>query len=316
MPDTVTSDGGGPVAPVTGRILITGGTGFVGTALRAALGERPVRLLVRDPAAVAKLVGPNVEIVEGDVTRLDTLPAACAGCEAVVHLVAIIAETRRATFDAVIRQGTVNVVDAARTAGVRRFLHMSAMGTRNDPRYPYFDAKWQAEQAVMASGIPWTIFRPSIIFGPGDEFINTLAGLIATAPVIPVAGNGRNKFQPISVRDVAVAFVRALDDPATTGHIYELGGPQVYTYDQLLDAIARKLGARKRMIHLPISLLRPVVALARPLPKRLRPPVTDAQLKMLSIDNCSDASATESLIGRPPLDLETGIDYVANRKRG
>src|SRR5689334_22949548 len=106
MPDIVRSDGDGAAAPVTGRILLT-----VGMALLAALGERPIRLLARNRAAGGRLVGPNVEIVEGDVTRPDTLPAACVGCEAVVHLVAIIAETRGATFDAVIRQGTVNVVD-------------------------------------------------------------------------------------------------------------------------------------------------------------------------------------------------------------
>ncbi|HET7094900.1 MAG TPA: NAD-dependent epimerase/dehydratase family protein [Thermomicrobiales bacterium] len=301
-------------APVTGRILITGGTGFVGAAIRAALRDRPARLLVRDWRDVARLAGPNVEVVAGDITRPDTLAAACDGCEAVIHLVAIIAEQKGATFDEVIRQGTVNVADAARAAGARRLLHMSALGTRNDPRFPYFEAKWQAEQAVMGSGIPWTIFRPSIIFGPGDEFINTLARLVKAAPAIPVAGNGRNAFQPVAVDDVAAAFVHALDDPATAGHIYDIGGGKIYTYDQLLDAIARKLGVRKRKVHLPISAIRAAVALSRPLPKALRPPVTDAQLKMLAIDNCSNQSATAELAGHPPLALEDGIDYIVAGK--
>lgn len=260
--------------PVTARIGITGGTGFVGVQVRAALGEWPMRLLVRDRAEAARLAEANVEAVVADVTRPETLRAAFAGCEAAIHLVAIIEEERGGTFDGVIRQGTVSVVDAARAAGVRRFVHMSALGTRNDPRFPYFEAKWQAEQAVIASGIPWTIFRPSIIFGRDDAFINTLAGLIEQAPIIPVAGDGATKFQPVSVREVAAAFVRALDDPATAGHVYELAGGKVYTYDQLLDAIAGKLGARKRKVHLPLPLMRAVVALARLLPKRLRPPVT------------------------------------------
>ncbi|HEU0113131.1 MAG TPA: complex I NDUFA9 subunit family protein [Thermomicrobiales bacterium] len=302
--------------PVTGRILLTGAAGFVGTELRAALAGRPLRLLVRDRRDVSRLAAPDVEVVAGDVTRPESLAAACAGCEAVVHLVAIIAEEKGATFDQVIRQGTVNVVDAAQAAGVRRLLHMSALGTRNDPRFPYFEAKWQAEQAVTGSGIPWTIFRPSIVFGRDDAFINTLSGLVKAAPAIPVAGNGRNKFQPVAVGDVAAAFVRALDDPATAGHIYDLGGGKVYTYDQLLDTIAGELGVRKRKAHLPIGLMRLAVALSRPLPKALRPPVTDAQLKMLAIDNCTDQSATEQLVGHPPLALEDGIDYIAAGKGG
>lgn len=300
-----------PVArPVSGRIFITGGTGFVGRNLRRALGERPVRLLVRDPGAAVALATATTEVVAGDVTRPDTLRGAMDGCEAVVHLVAIIAEEGGATFDGVIRQGTVNVVAEAQQAGLARFLHMSALGTRHDPRFGYFAAKWQAEQAVMASGIPWTIFRPSIIFGPGDEFITTLARLVKLAPVVPVVGSGRSKFQPVAVGEVAEAFARALDDPATAGQIYELGGGQVYDYEQMLDLIARKLGKSKPKVHVPVRLMMPVVALSNVLPKALRPPVTAEQLKMLAIDNCTDRSATAELIGRPPTQLEDGIDYI------
>lgn len=296
--------------PVTGRIFITGGTGFVGSNLREALGERPVRLLVRKKTEVVSLGGGTVEVVEGDVTRPETLRGAMDGCEAAIHLVAIIAETGGATFDGVIRAGTVNAVTEAKRAGVRRFLSMSAMGTRNDPNFGYFEAKWQAEQAVMDAGVPWTIFRPSVIFGPGDEFITTLAQLVKLAPVIPVVGSGKSKFQPVSVREVTRAFVRALDDPTTVGHIYELGGGKVYEYEQMLDVIAAKLGKKKPKVHVPIGLMRPVVALSAPLPKAIRPPVTSEQLKMLAIDNCSDTSATAHLIGRPPMRMEDGIDYI------
>lgn len=296
--------------PVTGRIFITGGTGFVGSAIRAQLKDRTVRLLVRDREQAERLRGPNVETVVGDITRPETLKDKIDGCEAVIHLVAIIAEEGGATFDGIIRQGTVNVVQEARSAGVSRFLHMSAMGTRNDPRYGYFEAKWQAEQAVINSGIPWTIFRPSVIFGPGDEFINTLAKLVKAAPVIPVVGTGKSKFQPVSVSEVATAFVRALDDPSTEGHIYDLGGGKIYEYEDMLAVIAAKLGMKKPMVKVPVALMKPVVSLSKPLPKALRPPVTSEQLKMLSIDNCSKDSATEMLIGRPALRLEDGIDYI------
>ena len=311
-----TGDGVGKdrrAAPVTGRILLTGGTGFVGGNIREALAGRQLRLLVRERARLPDLAGDQIEVVEGDVSRSETLRGVMDGCEAVVHLVAIIEEEGGATFDGVIRQGTVNVVDEAKRAGVRRFIHMSAMGVRHDPAYGYFEAKWQAEQAVQASGIPWTIFRPSVIFGPGDGFINVLAGLVKAAPIIPVVGSGESKFQPVSVAEVAKAFVRALDDPATAGRIYELGGGKVYTYEQLLDAIAAKLGKKKPKVHVPVGLMRPVVKLSKPLPKALRPPVTEEQLKMLAIDNASDQSATAQLIGRPPIRLEDGIDYVRSK---
>ena len=308
------TDADAPVAqPVSGRIFITGGTGFVGTNLRQALGERPLRLLVRKKADAASLAGGNVEVVEGDVTRPLTLRGAMDGCEAAIHLVAIIAEEGGATFDEVIRQGTVNTVDEAKRVGIRRFLFMSALGTRHDPHFGYFEAKWQAEQAVMESGIPWTIFRPSVIFGPGDEFITTLARLVSLAPVIPVVGAGTSKFQPVAVREVAQAYVRALDDPETAGHIYELGGGKVYEYEEMLDAIAAKLGKKKPKVHVPIGLMMPAVTLSKRLPKALRPPVTTEQLKMLAIDNCTDASATADLIGRPPIRLEDGIDYIVSR---
>jgi NADH dehydrogenase len=299
--------------PVTGRVFITGGNGFVGGNIRRALAERPLRLLAREPGEVRDIDIENtrVEVVQGDVTRPETLRGAMENCEAVIHLVAVIEEEGRQTFDNVIRQGTVNVVAEAKRAGIDRFLHMSALGTRNDPRFGYFEAKWQAEQAVAQSGIPWTIFRPSVMFGPGDGFISTLAGLIRVAPVVPVVGAGKSLFQPVAVDEVAAAFARALEDPATAYQVYELGGGETYTYEELVDVIANRLGMSKPKFHLPTSLMKLAVRLARPLPKVLRPPVTSEQLKMLAIDNATGDSATADLIGREPQRLEDGIDYIA-----
>ncbi|MFN8590772.1 MAG: complex I NDUFA9 subunit family protein [Thermomicrobiales bacterium] len=300
--------------PVTGRIFITGANGFVGRNLITALGDRPMRALVRDKRAAGKIAGPNVEVVEGDVTDSRSLQGTMDGCEAVVHLVAIISEEGKETFDAVIRQGTVNVVAEAQRAGVSRFVQMSALGTRNDPRYGYFEAKWQAEQAVQRAGIPWTIFRPSVIFGSGDEFITTLASLVNAAPIIPVVGGGDSKFQPVAIRDVTAAFVHALDDPSTSYQIFDLGGGKIYTYEEMLDVIAHKLGKQKPKAHVPIGMMKLVVGLSNPLPKSLRPPVTSEQLKMLAIDNATDHSATADLIGRPALRLEDGIDYIVSTR--
>ncbi len=214
------------------------------------------------------------------------------GVDTVIHLVAIIEESGGLTFDRVIRQGTENVVAAAQAAGVKRFIHMSAMGAQSNPAFPYLNAKWGAEEAVRGSGMDWTIFRPSVIFGPRDGFINVLADLVRKAPIIPVVGSGQSKFQPVAVGDVADSFRRAVEDPGTVGQVYELGGAETYTYEQMLDAIAAELGTPKRKVHVPVGLMKIVVAMSSPLPKSLRPPVTSEQLKMLALDNCSDNSAT------------------------
>jgi NADH dehydrogenase len=125
-----------------------------------------------------------------------------------------------------------------------------------------------------------------------------------------VVGAGRSLFQPIAAGELAAAFARALDDPATAGHIYELGGGKTYTYEELLNVLAKCLSVSKRKMHVPTWLMKLVVQLSAPLPRALRPPVTSEQLKMLAIDNATDRSATADLIGREPLRLEDGLDYI------
>ena len=291
-----------------GQILITGGTGFVGSQIRDHLADRELSLLVRDPSSAAHV--RTAKVVRGDVTDPASLATAMSGVETVIHLVAIIEESGGRNFDVIIRQGTENIVQAARAAGVRRFIHMSALGAQNNPAYPYLHAKWGAEQAVRDSGMDWTIFRPSVIFGPGDGFINVLANLVRKAPVIPVVGSGASNFHPVAVADVADAYKRALDDPATISQTYEIGGGEIYTYEQMLDLIAAHLNTRKPKVHMPVGLMKLVVNFSSPLPKPLRPPVTREQLNMLGLDNCTDASATGDLIGRPPVSLRDGMSYI------
>ena len=293
---------------IMARTLITGGTGFGGTEIRRALADRELRMLVRDPSSVRD--AGSAEVVQGDVLDPASLVPAMKGIDSVVHLVAVIEESGDQTFDRVIRQGTENILTAASGAGVKRFIHMSALGAQPNPAYPYLNAKWASEDAVRQSGLDWTIFRPSVIFGPRDGFVNVLGNLIRRAPIVPVVGAGESKFQPVAVGEVAEAFRAVLDDPAAGGQVYELGGGEIYSYEGLLDVIAAQLGKHKRKVHLPVGLMRAVVTITSPLPKALRPPVTKEQLKMLAIDNCTDKSATADLIGRQPIALKDGLDYL------
>lgn len=291
-------------------ILVTGGTGYVGSRLVQKLVEqrREVRLLARDVGAAKRQFPRGVAFAPGDVTAPETLPAALAGVETVIHLVAIIRERGGSTFEKVNYQGTVQIVDAEKVAGVHRHLQMSALGALPDPDFPYHDTKYRAEQYVKASGLDWTIFRPSIIFGPGDQFFSTLAGMAKLPAPFVLPDGGVAKFQPVWLGDVVDAFIRALDDPATIGETYELGGPEIMSYKEMVGMLMDVTGKHRPMLSLPSALLRPAAfAFDTLLPK---PPVTPEQLKMLRLDNSSRESATAMLIARPPKTLREGLAYL------
>jgi uncharacterized protein YbjT (DUF2867 family) len=291
-------------------ILVTGGTGYVGSRLVRKLVEqgREVRVLARDVAAARREFPRDVAVAPGDVTAPETLPAALAGVDAVVHLVAIIRERGDRTFETINYQGTVHVVDAAKGAGVRRYLQMSALGALSDPNFPYHDAKYRAEQYVRASGLDWTIFRPSLIFGPGDQFFSTLAGLAKLPAPFVLPDGGVARFQPIWLGDVVDAFIAALDDAATVGKTYELGGPEIMSYKEMVGVVMDVTGTHRPTLPLPAALLKPAAfAFDKLLPK---PPVTPEQLKMLRLNNSSSDSATATLIARPPKSLRGGLDYL------
>ena len=225
------------------KVLVTGGTGFVGRAVVAALareGHQPM-LLARRPEtpAVRRLAAATGAMVfAGDVVEPDTLTDAFAGAEAVVHLVGIIGECGPATFDRVHRTGTENALAAAREAsGIRRFIHMSALGTRPRAASRYHQTKWAAEEAVRASGLDWTVFRPSVIFGPGDQFLNLFARMSRWTPVLPLMGSGQGRLQPVAVEDVATAFARALTAPRAVGQVFDLCGPGTLPPGQGLHAL-------------------------------------------------------------------------------
>jgi uncharacterized protein YbjT (DUF2867 family) len=293
----------------TRRIFITGATGFVGRAVVPALRAHgyAVRCLVRRGSETDLRGLEAIERVEGDVLSPEALERDMAGCDTVVHLVGIIRETpaTSSTFERIHTQGTINVLEAAATTGVRRYLHMSALGARAGARSRYHRTKWAAEEAVRASPIPWTIFRPSIIYGAADQFVNMLAAMVRRYPVVPVIGTGQQRLQPVPVEQVAEAFARAVALEATVKHVYEVGGPDAVTMLQLLDLIGAALDrARVRKVHVPIGLVSPLARLLHRLPGF---PLTPDQLLMLEEDNVCDPQPFFSTFGLSPVKLATGL---------
>ena len=223
-------------------------------ALRAE--GRTVRVLARKPSAAAQLETWGVEHVTGDIGDAQSLRNAVEGCTHVVHLVAVI-KGRPQDFHTVMTVGTQAMVAAAREAGVERFVLMSALGTSEPTQatVPYFRAKWAMEQEVGGSGLEHTIFRPSFVFGRGGA-LPTFVKQVRYAPLVTVIGNGRQRSQPIWVEDVAAYFTRAIDDPRAANRTFELGGPDIVNWNELYLLIAKVMGKRRRLIHVPFGVAR------------------------------------------------------------
>jgi NADH dehydrogenase len=260
-------------------ILVTGGSGFVGRHVVQALiaaGE-DVRCLVRDPKGASL----GCELFQGDMTDAASLRRAVEGADAVVHLVAV-RQGKEEMFQGVMVQGGRDLLDAAKEAGARRFLLMSALGTSeaNKDLVPYYRAKWDVEQLVKGSGIDHVIFRPSFIFGPDGGIIPTFRRLVKLTPVTPVIGSGERRIQPIWVDDMAAYFVKALDLEAATNRTFEIGGPEPVTWNEFWARFRQALGVRKRpTIHVPVGLMRVNALLTERLPGDI--PLTRDLLTML-----------------------------------
>lgn len=287
-------------------ILVTGGTGFVGSRIVHALRTegRPVRCLVRTPARAAQLDAWGCELVQGDVTDPDSLARAVEGVDAVVHLVAII-QGKPEEFERVMTRGTESLVAAAEGAGVRRFVLMSALGTSEATREltPYYRAKWSMEQTVQAAPFEHVIFRPSFVFGRDGGILPTFFRLVRYSPVTPVVGPGTQRIQPIWVDDVAAYYARSIDLAEAAGRTFEIGGPDVVTWDGLYSRIATVLGKRRAKLHLPFGVMRAQAKVIEALPGPS--PITPDQVKMLEAgDNVvtnDDAQGTFD-VERVPLD--------------
>jgi uncharacterized protein YbjT (DUF2867 family) len=293
------------------KIFVAGGTGFVGEHLVGALREKghEVRLLVHRRNSQA---AGGISQAEGDVTRLETFERAVRGSDVVINLVGIIREfpSRGITFERLHVQATANMLEATRTAGIRRYLQMSALGSRPDAVSRYHQTKFRAEELVRSSGLDFTILRPSLIYGPKDAFINMLAGQIRLAPVMPVIGSGAYRLQPIHADDVARCFALALGMSETIGGCYELCGNNRLSYVELLDAVASAMGKPAPLKpRVPLGLMKMIIPVMQRMPQF---PITMDQLQMLIEENICDG-CWKRAFRFEPRDFHKGIQEYLGR---
>jgi NADH dehydrogenase len=287
-------------------ILVTGGTGFVGGHVVHELRGRdlPVRCLVRDPRKAAKLAARGCELTEGDVTDPESLRLAVTGVDTVIHLVAI-RQGRRDQFQRIMVEGMRDLLAAAKDAGVRRFVHMSALGTTAETKdlVPYYGAKWENEQQVQSSGIPSVIFRPSFVFGPDGGILPTFVKLARLTPVTPIIGSGRQRIQPIWAGDLAKYFAEAVERDDIAGRVFELGGPDILSWNEFWERLKRVRGIRRPSLHVPVGLMRINALLTERLPGNI--PLTRDLLKMLEHgDNVVSDETAVSTFQLPLLSLD------------
>jgi len=296
--------------------FIAGGTGFIGSHLVSSLGEAGFqgRCLIRSLRSSGKgriCKNAGFDAVIGDITDRESLKGKLDNCEVVVHLVGIIEESDGLTFEKVHVEGTRNLVEEAQKSQVKHFFYQSSLGASPSSWSRYLKTKAEAEKIVRESGIPYTIFRPSIVVGMGDGFTAKLKDLITYSPVVPVPGEGKAKFQPIYVGDLVKCFIKLFSTPLPLVHpvspVYELGGPEQLTYNEMLALLMEAMGCHKPVIHVPIEMVKMSLPLSRisqgigSIFGKKIPSITSDQLRMLESDNICDIDAVERQFGHVPI---------------
>jgi uncharacterized protein YbjT (DUF2867 family) len=284
-------------------VAVIGATGFVGRHLVAHLQESGHRIIAvsRDGRRLPGW-GDAVEARAGDVTR--QMDDAISGADGVVHLVAIPRETRDAKFVDVNVRGTQNVVKAAERAGIRRLVHLSALGVIDDPKLDFLYSKWLGEQVVRTSSLDWVVLRPSLLFGKGDGFFNIVKTTLKwwSPGVVAIPGSGDARFQPLAVDDLAIAVEKSLTDPDRAGSVYELGGPEYLTYSEIVERVQDVTGMRRLKLGIPIPLISALTAVT----DRVLPifPVSHDQISSLQRPNSTDLDAFVRTFGVEPRPLD------------
>jgi NADH dehydrogenase len=270
------------------RVTIVGGSGFIGRYVVKRLAARGVVVaVVGRHAAAAGFLRPmgdvgQIALVNAGLDDEARLAAAIEGADAVISLAGILYEKGRQTFDGVMHQGAGRLARLAKAAGARRFVHVSAIGADSVSPSAYGRAKAAGEAAVRAAFPEAVILRPSIVFGPEDDFFNRFADLARYLPALPLIGGGQTRFQPVYVGDVADAAMAALDRPEAAGRIYQLGGPEVYSFRELMELVLRETRRRRLLVSVPLSLAMIQATFLEFLPV---PPLTRDQVKLLQRDN-------------------------------
>jgi uncharacterized protein YbjT (DUF2867 family) len=288
------------------KVLVTGATGFVGPKVANAIVDagHDVRVLERKPGSWSEAGIRCQEAVQGDMVDPESLRQAVAGREVVVHLVAI-RQARPQRFEQIMIEGTRSLIAAAKGAKVKRFVLMSALGTTEETKdlVPYYNAKWHEEKDLEASGLEYVIFRPSFVFGRDGGILPTFRKLARLTPVTPITGSGEQRIQPIWIDDVAAYFAAAVDKPEAANRLFELGGPDVVSWNEFWERLKKTLGVRRPSVHVPMAFMRLNALVTERLPGNI--PLTRDLLKMLEAGNnvVSDAAAVETFaIPLVPLD--------------
>ncbi len=303
------------------RTAVLGGSGFIGRYIVQRLAARgdviPVGCRHAEEAKFLKPLGDVGQIATLNLTIGDEqiLPAFLAGNNALVNCVGILRESGSQTFDRVHHTGPARLARLAREAGIERFVHISAIGA--DPRSSsaYARTKAAGEAAVRDAFPTVTILRPSVVFGAEDQFFNRFAAMATISPVLPLIGGGHTRFQPVFVGDVADAVVKCLDDPTTAGRTYELGGPKVYTFRELIELMLAEIRRKRLLVDLPFGLAAMQARLMSILPN---PPLTPDQVELLKRDNVvSSGALTLATLGIAPTAVEGVLpSYLDRFRRG
>ncbi len=283
-------------------VVVTGASGLVGSHVCAELARAgwKIRAVVRDTQKAAERLGHlPLEVRVGDIRNADSMRAALKGAGSLVHLAAIAIEKSGESYEASNSDGTRILLDSAKAEGVERFIYMSQNGSDSNSPFAFLRSKGIAQDQVTSSDLKWTVLRPSVIFGPEDEFVNVLARLVKLSPVIfPLPGGGVARFQPVAVNDVARAVAKVLADDQAIGKSYALGGPAPLSLRQMTERILIAMKTSRVLVGIPVSALRPLVALAGSvLPN---PPVTTGLLDLLKIDNVIPNNDLKDALGIQP----------------
>ena len=294
---------------------VFGGSGFLGRGIVQSLADdgHPVRVAVRHPdrASFLQRLGGSkqIEIVGADVSDESTVARAVEGAASVINTVGHYIEKRGATFNRIHGEGARNVASQAKQAGVERLIHISGLGADPGSDSPYVRSRGIGEGLVREAFEDVTILRPSAIFGPGDALLNKLDALARSSPIIPLFGDGRTRMQPVFVGNVAEACAKVLADPSTAGRIYELGGPEVYAYADLVLLTLECLNRRRTVVPVPFPVWDLLATVMAWLPD---PPLTRDQVRLLKQDNvvAEEALALEDLGIRPVAVEEVLLDCI------